>query len=102
MPPIGCLEQQDELCGLKCELMSELGALFLHTGDVKLVIHLTSVCVRNCLLFDLRLAAQWWERALAVLVGVADRHLVSAATVVQSCGLWGCLLAGVLAARLAQ
>lgn len=82
--------------------MSEVGALLFHTGDIKLVIHLISVCVRNCLLFDLRLAAQWWERALAELVGVADRHLVSAATVVQSSGLWGCLLAGVFAARLAQ
>ena len=37
-----------------------------------------------------------------MLVGVADRQLVSAATVVESCGLWGCLLAAVLAARLAQ
>ena len=81
--------------------MSELGALLLHTGDVKLVKHLT-VYIKNCLLFNIRLAAQWWERALAVLVGVADHHLVSAATVMQSYGLWSCLLAGVLAARLAQ
>ena len=37
-----------------------------------------------------------------MLVGVADRHPVSAAAVVESSGLWGCLLAAVLAARLAQ
>ena len=33
----GGLEQQDQLNGLKCELMSELGALLMHSGDVKLV-----------------------------------------------------------------
>ena len=37
-----------------------------------------------------------------MLVGVGDHRLVSAAAVVESSGLWGCLLAGVLAARLAQ
>jgi len=35
--PLGCLEQQSQLCGLKCELMSELGALLMHRGDVRLV-----------------------------------------------------------------
>lgn len=38
--PIDCLEQQNQLCGLKCELMSELGALLMHTGDAKLVVYL--------------------------------------------------------------
>ena len=37
-----------------------------------------------------------------MLVGVADRQPVSAATAVESCGLWGCLLGAVLAVRLAQ
>lgn len=37
-----------------------------------------------------------------MLVGGADHCSVSAASVVESCGLWGCLLAGMLAARLAQ
>lgn len=79
--------------------MSELGALLMHTGDVKLVcIYVNPVPP----LLAIRLAAQWWEKALAMLVGVADYRLVSPATVVQSSGLWGCILAGVLAARLAQ
>lgn len=82
--------------------MSELGALLMHAGDVKLVYIYVFIGNPVPLLCNNRLAAQWWERALAVLVGVADRHLVSAATVVESCGLWGCLLAGVLTTRLAQ
>ena len=89
------------MCGLKCELMSELGALLMHTGDTKLA-YISNNSIYTISSVLPRLAAQWWERALIMLVGVADHHLVSAAAVVESSGLWGCLLAGVLAARLAQ
>jgi len=41
---IADLEQQDQLSSLKCELMSELGALLMHNGDVKLVM----VAVQSC------------------------------------------------------
>jgi len=34
---IANLEQQEQLSSLKCELMSELGALLMHSGDVKSV-----------------------------------------------------------------
>jgi len=35
-------------------------------------------------------------------VGVDGHMALSAITVMESCGLWGCILAGILAARLAQ
>ena len=41
---IADLEQQDQLSSIKCELMSELGALLMHSGDVKLVM----VAVQSC------------------------------------------------------
>ena len=33
---------------------------------------------------------------------MASHRILSATTVMESCGLWGCILAGMLAAQLAQ
>ena len=100
---VGCLEQHNQLSGLRCELMSELGALLMHSGDVKLVV--IDVCYMYTSLmslFDNRLAGKWWDKALEELVGVADHMTLSAVTIMESSGLWGCILAGILATRLAQ
>ena len=35
-------------------------------------------------------------------MGVAGHMTLSVVTVMETCGLWGCILAGILAARLAQ
>ena len=66
-------------------------------------------------LSHLRAAYKWWAESLDTILSIADslkkwRDLTSssdslvkpASALLQKCGLWGCLLGGVLAAKVAQ
>lgn len=81
---------------LAAQAMHELGNVMFHSGNI-------------------RAAYKWWAESLDTILNTTDslktwRDLTSssepsikpAAVLLQRCGLWGCLLGGVLAADIAQ
>ncbi|XP_027049490.1 cilia- and flagella-associated protein 54-like [Pocillopora damicornis] len=81
---------------LAAQAMHELGNIMFHSGNI-------------------RAAYKWWAESLDTILNTADslktwRDLTSSsdtslkpgAALLQRCGLWGCLLGGVLAANIAQ
>ena len=66
----------------------------------------------KCALFSDRGALKWWAEVLDVLIGTSDaihswREALSGAAdkgqwLLNKCGLWGCLLGGVVASNIAQ
>ena len=69
----------------------------------------------SCSLTNHRAAYKWWAESLDTILNTTDslktwRDLTSSsdvsikpcAALLQRCGLWGCLLGGVLAADIAQ
>ncbi|XP_077980140.1 cilia- and flagella-associated protein 54-like [Glandiceps talaboti] len=82
--------------GLASQAMHELGNLHYHSGNI-------------------RGAYKWWSEALDLILNTRDtlhtwRELVArntsqqddSAKLLDRCGLWGCLLAGILTAKIAQ
>lgn len=79
--------------GLAAEAMKELGNLHYHTGNIKG-------------------AYMWWSESLDTLLSTKDaihkwRQLLAKAedkssALLNKCGLWGCILGGVLASNIAQ
>ncbi|XP_074609756.1 cilia- and flagella-associated protein 54-like isoform X1 [Acropora palmata] len=81
---------------LAAQAMHELGNIMFHSGNI-------------------RAAYKWWAESLDTILNITDslkrwRDLTSssdssvkpASVLLQKCGLWGCLLGGVLAANIAQ
>ena len=79
--------------GLAAEAMHELGNLHYHMGNI-------------------RGAYKWWADALDTLLNYKDaihkwRAQITAGqdiseTLLEKCGLWGCLLGGTLCSNIAQ
>ncbi|XP_006820960.1 cilia- and flagella-associated protein 54-like [Saccoglossus kowalevskii] len=82
--------------GLAAQAMHELGNVYYHAGSI-------------------RAAYKWWAEALDLIMNTTDtlhtwRELLSSgdphqdasAKLLERCGLWGCVLAGILTAKIAQ
>ncbi|XP_032221437.2 cilia- and flagella-associated protein 54 isoform X1 [Nematostella vectensis] len=80
---------------LAAQAMHELGNIMFHSGNI-------------------RAAYKWWAEALDTILNTQDclktwrdivsgeEHKQTGEVLLQRCGIWGCLLAGVLAANIAQ
>ncbi|XP_070557871.1 cilia- and flagella-associated protein 54-like [Ptychodera flava] len=82
--------------GLASQAMHELGNIYYHSGNI-------------------RSAYKWWAEALDLILNTTDtihtwRELLAkntsdlddSAKLLERCGLWGCVLAGTLTAKIAQ